>query len=199
MLGFSELFYPWSITMSRQQKDPLRPLTSEEQQVLEQLSRSRSDPVSHVERAKLLLAVAAGLSYTAAAATIGRRSNDAVAHIVARFNREGLTALTPRHGGAPPIIYGPAERARIVAEAQRTPQPDPDGCAAWSLALLQRRLRTAPDGFPTISIHTIWRVLHEAGLTWQRDQTWCATGTAVRMRKAGPVLVTDPDTEAKKT
>ena len=185
--------------MSRPQKTPLRPLTSEEQRVLAQISRSRSEPVSHVERAKLILAVASGLSYTAAATTIGRRSNDAVAQLVGRFNRDGLAALPPRHGGAPPIRYGPAERARIVAEAQRTPQPDPDGCAAWSLTLLQRALRTAPDGFPTISTQTIWRILHEAGLTWQRDQTWCATGTAVRVRKTGPVVVTDPNTEAKKT
>ena len=45
----------------------------------------------------------------------------------------------------------------------------------------------------------IWRVLHEAGLTWQRDRSWCATGRVLRKRKSGTVTVTDPDTEPKKS
>jgi len=48
--------------MTRRQKDPLRPLTSDEQTALERLSRSQTEPASHVARAKALLAVAAGLS-----------------------------------------------------------------------------------------------------------------------------------------
>ena len=60
--------------MTRRQKDPLRPLTREERAALEQLSRARSEPASHVARARLVLAVAAGQSYTAAARGVGRRS-----------------------------------------------------------------------------------------------------------------------------
>jgi hypothetical protein len=41
--------------------------------------------------------VAQGHSYTAAAQASGRRSGDAVAQVVARFNKEGLSALTSRH------------------------------------------------------------------------------------------------------
>ncbi|MBA3468479.1 MAG: helix-turn-helix domain-containing protein [Herpetosiphonaceae bacterium] len=185
--------------MTRRQHNPLRPLTAEERVVLEQISRSRSEPTAHVERAKLILAVASGLSYTAAAQTIGRRSNDAVAHLVTRFNVEGLSALEPRHGGGSPPVYGPQERERILAEVRRTPEAGPDGTVTWSLTLLQRALRTAPDGLPTVSTYTIWRTLHDAGLRWQRDQAWCATGTAVRVRKQGTVIVTDPDSTAKKT
>ena len=43
------------------------------------------------------------------------------------------------------------------------------------------------------------RVLHEAGLSWQRTRSWCRTGTVQRKRKAGVVEVTDPDATAKKT
>jgi len=46
--------------------------------------------------------------------------------------------------------------------------------------------------------YTVWTVLREAGLTWQRDRTWCDTGRARRKRKRGQVLIIDPDTEAKK-
>ena len=41
--------------MSRRKKDPLRALTDLEREVLEQIARSRSEPVSHVERSKVLL------------------------------------------------------------------------------------------------------------------------------------------------
>ncbi len=79
--------------LSQPVKDPLRPLSEEERAVLEQIARSRSAPAEHVIRAKLLLAVACGMSHSAAARSVGRRSNDAVTHLVSRFNREGLAAL----------------------------------------------------------------------------------------------------------
>ncbi len=184
--------------MTRRQKDPLRPLTEDERQLLEQISRARSEPACHVERAKLLLAVAAGQSYTAAAQAVGRRSNDAVANLVARFNREGLEALAPRHGGGATRQYGAVERDRILAEVRRNPDRTQDGTTRWSLTTLQAALRTAADGLPRVSTFTIWCVLRDAGYTWQRDRTWCPTGQAVRVRKSGPVTVTDPDAEAKK-
>ncbi len=65
--------------MSRLQKDPLRPLTPDEQVHLEHLSRSQTEPAAHVARAKALLAVAAGQHFTDAARAAGRRSGDAVA------------------------------------------------------------------------------------------------------------------------
>lgn len=185
--------------MSRRQKDPLRPLTPEECACLEQLSRARSEPASQVARAKAVLAVAAGQSYQEAATAAGRRSGDAVAHLVARFNAEGLAALEPRHGGGPPPRYALAERERIVAEARRPPDREQDGTATWSLTTLQRALRQAPDGLPAVSTYTIWQVLHDAGFSWQRSRTWCNTGTVVRRRKSGKVRVEDPDSTAKKT
>jgi transposase len=185
--------------MTRRQKDPLRPLTDEERYVLGQISRARSERASYVQRAKLLVAVADGASFTAAAAAIGRRSNDAVAALVSRFNQEGLAALAPRHGGGPAIQYGSTERERILTEFHRPPDRARDGTATWSLTTLQHALRTAPDGLPTVSTYVIWCVLHEAGYTWQESRTWCQTGTALRKRKEGKVRVTDPDAEPKKS
>jgi hypothetical protein len=63
--------------MSRCKKDPLRPLTEEEREILMQISRSHNEPASHVARSKALLAVADGNDYTKAAALAGRRSGDA--------------------------------------------------------------------------------------------------------------------------
>jgi transposase len=185
--------------MTRHRIDPLRSLTDEEREVLVQISRASSEPAAYVARAKALLAVAEGKTYQAAAEAAGRRAGDAVAHLVARFNREGLAAIAPRHGGGPAPVYGPAERARIIQEARRKPDREQDGTATWSLTTLQKALRQAPDGLPAISTYTIWVVLHEAGFSWQASRTWCQTGTVQRKRKSGVMEVTDPDTEVKKS
>jgi transposase len=185
--------------MSRRRKDPLRPLTDDERQELTRLSRCHTAPAVRVARAAMLLAVAGGSDYQQAARGAGRKSGDAVSHLVARFNRESLAALDPRHGGGHAPTYDAAATSRILREAARTPTPDADGTATWSLTLLRRVLRAAPDGLPTVSTFTIWHVLHAAGYTFQRTRTWCPTGSAVRRRKAGVATVTDPDAGAKKS
>ena len=184
--------------MTRRQKDPLRALTPEEQAALERLRRSPGEPASHVARAKALLAVAAGQTYTAAAHAAGRRSGDAVAHLVTRFNQHGLAAIVPGHGGGPPPTYTVAERTRILAAARRAPDREREGTATWSRMTLRRARRTAPDGLPTVSTGTIRAVLIDAGWTWQRSRSWCDTGTVQRKRKRGSVTGIDPDAEAKK-
>ncbi len=155
--------------MSRHQKDPLRPLTTEERLHLQQLSRSQAAPATQVARAKVLLAVADGGTYTAAARTAGRVSGDAVSRLVARFNRDGEDVVVPGHGGGPQLQYTAHERELILAEARRTPHREQDGTATWSLSTLQRALRQ--QQLPGVSRSTIWCVLREAGLSWQKSRT----------------------------
>lgn len=185
--------------MSRRQKDPLRPLSDEEHMLLASLGRSHTAPATQVAHARALLAVAAGQTYTDAAHAAGRRSGDAVAHLVSRFNRDGLAAIPPGHGGGQEKQYGAAEAARILREAARVPDREADGTATWSLTTLQRAIRRAVDGLPQVSRYTIWCVLHDAGFSWQKDRSWCETGSVLRRRQAGVVLVTDPDATPKKT
>ena len=184
--------------MAAAQKTPLRPLTDDERRVLSEVARAPSERADRVARARALLAVADGASFAAAARAAGRRAGDAVAKLVARCNAEGLPALDPRHGGGPAVQYGPAETERILREARRAPDREQDGTATWSLTTLQRALRRAPDGLPSVSTFTILRVLHDAGLSWQADRTWCETGVVQRKRKAGVVVVIDPATAAKR-
>lgn len=176
---------------------PLRALTEEERTVLHTVTRAPSAPMVSVLRATILLAVADGASFSAAARQAGRRDNDAVARLVCRFNAEGVEALFPRHGGGK-VTYGPSARDRILREFRREPTLERDGTKTWSLTLLQRALRAAPDGLPQVSTWTIFQVLHAAGYTWQRSRTWCPTGTVVRKRHGKLVTVTDPETDVKK-
>jgi len=91
---------------------------------------------------------------------------------------------------SPPRMHRPCVR--------RMPARDADGTGTWSLTTLQRALRQAPDGLPRVSTATIGNVLHDAGLRWQRDRSWCETGVVVRQRKSGAVTVSDADAGAKK-
>jgi transposase len=177
-------------------------LTPVERGDLEPLGRAVGAPAAVVARARAVLAVADGASYTAAAQRVGRRSGDAVARLVARFNREGVAAVEPRHGGGAQPTYGPAERERILTEFRRAPDRATDGTATWSLSTLQRALRRAEDGLPHVSIATIRAVLHAADLSWQRDRSWYPTGRSIRRRQHGErveeAVVVDPDASVKK-
>jgi transposase len=185
--------------MSRRQKDPLRPLSEAERTSLSRLSRSQSAPAAGVARARALLAVAEGQSYTAAAQLVGCNVGDTVARWVAGFNRDGLAAVVPRHGGGHRVHYGEAEQRRTLSEVTRAPERALDGTATWSLTTLREALRRAEDGLPGISTYTIGRALHAAGYSWQKGRSWCKTGVVVRQRKyEGRVTVTDPDAAAKR-
>jgi len=111
-----------------------------------------------------------------------------------------LQAVEPQRGGGPKPKYGIRERERILAEIRRPPDPEQDGTATWSLILLRRALRSAPDGLPKVSTYTIRAVMQEAGWSWPRTRSWCETGTSKRKRKNGEVVkVVDPDAEPKKS
>ena len=185
--------------MSRRRKDPLRSLSEAERTSLSRLSRSQSAPAAQVARARALLAVAEGQSYTTAAQLVGRHVGDTVARWGAGFGRDGLAAVVPRHGGGHRVRYGVAEQRRILAEVARVPERARDGTATWSLTTLRDALRRAEGGLPGISTHTIGRTLHAAGFGWQEGRSWCETGVVLRKRKhEGPVAVTDPDAAAKR-
>lgn len=185
--------------MSRRQKAPLREVSEEERAELERISRARSQRAGEVVRAKVLLAVAGGKTYTQAAQSVGRKSNDAVAQLVERFNNEGIKAIVARHGGGFKVQYGVSERNRILAEVQREPDREADGTATWSLSTLQHTLRHSPDGLPEVSTYTIRQVLQANGYRWQRSRSWCQTGVVERRRKSGMVILCDANSEAKKT
>lgn len=184
--------------MAHPQKEPLRPLTAAERHVLEQTARRGSERAARVARARVLLAVADGGSFTAAGRQAGFRSTYGVSLLVRRFNQSGLTAVVGRHGGGPQSQYGPTEAQRILTEFHRSPDREQDGTGTWSLATLQRALRRAADGLPRVSTWTIGRVLHAAGYSCQNSRTWCQTGVVKRKRQHGVVTVRDPKAEEKR-
>lgn len=173
----------------------LRSLTETEQNYLQRIVKATSERVDVARRAKALLAVSAGLSFTDAGKQADM-SRQAATQLVERFNQRGLAALLLAAGRGRKPSYPPADRERILQEVRRAPDREKDQTGSWSLSTLQQALRKS--GLPRISRDTIAQVLHEAGYTYQRTRTWCPTGTALRVRKAGVVTVHDPHTEEKK-
>jgi transposase len=154
--------------------------------------------LDQVQRAQALLAVAAGSSFTTAARAAGFRSSETVSQLVERFNTRGLGVLITAPGRGRKPTYASRIRSRILATLRRAPDPERDRTATWSLPTLQRALRTGDPPLPRLSATTIRRVLHEASYSYQRTRTWCPTGTAQRVRKAGVVTVVDEQAEEKK-
>jgi transposase len=100
------------------------------------------------------------------------------------------------------VTYSAEQRERVLAIFRQGPDRQMDGTGTWSLTTLQRAVRKQ-SGMSQISRDTLSGILHAAGLTWQRDRTWCETGVSVRTSKHGQQVVkkvvVDPDMEAKKS
>lgn len=178
------------------QKAPLRPLTEQEERELQRVEKASSERVDVVRRAKALLAVSQNQTFSQAAAEAGFAEARSVSQLVERFNRQGLSALLIASGRGRKPTYTPDQRARMVQEIQRQPDREKDQTGTWSLLLLRDALRK--EDFPHLAKETARVVLHEAGYRYQRTRTWCPTGSALRVRKSGSVVVKDPKTEEKK-
>lgn len=123
------------------------------------LTQLRAAPADQVIHAKEVLAVAEAHTFTAAAKLVERKSGDAVAYLISRFNAQGLPALETRHGGGPPIGYTSVECERTLREFRRVPDRRLGGTATWELPTLQRALRRAPDGLPKVSTYIMLCIL----------------------------------------
>jgi transposase len=118
--------------MGAQQKIPLRPLSEAERHELQRVAKARSERVDTVKRAKALLAVAQGKTFTQASPLSGL-SREGVAHLVERFNQRGLAVLVIALGRGRKQTYHVEERTRVLQEVQRQPDREKDQTATWSL------------------------------------------------------------------
>ena len=147
--------------MAQPQKEPLRALSEQEARALQRLVKASSERLDVVRRAKVLLSVAAGQTFTEAAHQANLKSGDGVGKLVKRFNAHGLAALSIAVGRGRKPTYTSAQQARILAEVQREPDRKEDQTATWSLMTLRQALRERD--LPDIAAETIREVLHEAG------------------------------------
>jgi transposase len=146
-------------------------LTSEEKQDLQRWAQSRTLPAGDVFRARLLLALAEGITYREIARSM-KTSTPTVARWKMRFEQEGMAGLEGRHRGSKPRAATPAVQARVIRRVQQKPS---DGSTHWSCRKLANELG--------LSKSTVQRILVQAKLNPHRLERYLASD--------------DPDFEAK--
>jgi transposase len=146
-------------------------VSAEQRDELESWAQSRSLPAGDVFRARLILALAEGLSYREIESKLGA-SAPTVSKWKARFEQAGMEGLQGRHQGSKPRRATPAVQARVIRRTQQKPS---DGSTHWSCRKLSEEVG--------VSKSTIQRILAQAKLRPHRLDRYMASN--------------DPDFEAK--
>src|SRR5687768_4778449 len=112
-------------------------LTTDERAELERRVRSLKIRSEDARRARVILMLAEGDSYTTIEATVPCY-RDYLNRWRRRFLADRLDGLRPRYRGQPPTVLTPAMEARVL---EKTRQAPPDGSTHWSTRKLGRLLK----------------------------------------------------------
>jgi transposase len=151
-------------------------VTSEEREELECWAQSRSLPAGDVFRARLILALADGLSYRDIERRYGA-SAPTVSLWKGRFEENGLSGLQGQHKGSKPRTATPAVQARVIKRVQQKP---PDGSTHWSCRKLAADLG--------LDKSTIQRILAQAKLRPHRLERYMASNDPNFEDKAADII-----------
>jgi transposase len=151
---------------------------NEEQQLelISRIAQSRSLPAGYVFRARLILMLAEGASFS----TIKQRLGTTAPTIIRwknRFVAAGLDGLDTSHPGQPALVLTPKLRARILSATRRQPK---DGSTHWSCRKLAAELGVSKD-----AVHRVWR---EAGLKPHRLERYMVSDDPDFETKAADIL-----------
>jgi transposase len=102
----------------------------------------------------------------AEAARLAGMERQALRDAVIRYNAEGLAGLRDRPRGRPRRRLDQKEEADLVAAIERGPDPDADGCCAWTRADLCRWLEAGYG--KTYHPSSMTRVLRRLGFSRQK-------------------------------
>jgi len=149
---------------------PLK-LSNQERVALEALSRSRRGRADEARRARILLLLADGYSYTAICARVDCTAQT-IATWKARYQAHGIGGLRGRHRGSKARVLTAPVEARILSWTRKPPT---DGTTHWSTRRLGERL-----GLPHTIVARAWK---RAGLQPHRLERYLRS--------------TDPDFEQK--
>ena len=140
------------------------------------LSKSRTEEVRKVERARIILACLQGKENQ----QVGREVGAAIPTVSKwrrRFAERGWEGLRDGPRSGKPPTYGPAFRARLLALLEQTP---PAGLAHWDGRTLAEELGAC--------VHAVWRTLRREGIYLQRMRTWCVSTDLEFVPKAAEVV-----------
>jgi transposase len=151
-------------------------LSAEERSELEARSRSRKLRADAVRRARLILMMADGASYTQIEEALGC-SSATVALWKRRFLESRLGGLEGRHKGSKPRVLTPRMEARILSWTRRAP---PNGATHWSTRTLAKKL-----GITHSAVARAWK---RAGLQPHRLERYMRSNDPAFEEKAATII-----------
>src|SRR5438270_11813782 len=122
-------------------------LTKEERAEVRRWAQSRTLPAGDVFRARLILALADGLTWDQIMAQLNT-TGPTISRWKQRFEKDRLSGLEARHKGSKPRVATPALQARV---ARKTTQPPSDGSTHWSC-----RKMAAALGLSKTTVQRLW-------------------------------------------
>jgi len=151
-------------------------LTREEQMELERRANGRAIRAEDAKRAKVILMLADGTSYSTIEATLWCY-RDYINRWRQRFLTDRIAGLQSRHQGQPATVLTPALEARILAKTRKAPG---DGSTHWSTRKLARVL-----GVHHNHVQTTWQ---RAGLKPYRFERYMQSDDPDFETKAADVI-----------
>jgi transposase len=151
-------------------------LSAEEREELTGWSNSRTLPAGDVFKARLILALADGKSYSTIEAELNT-SRPTIARWKARFEAARIAGLDGRHKGSQPRRATPAMQARLLKKTQQKPA---DGSTHWSC----RKMAAAVG----LSAATVYRIWSKARLKPHRLDRYMASNDPAFEQKAADVI-----------
>jgi len=151
-------------------------VTEEQRNELDKWAGSRTLPAGDVFRARLILALADGQTYSQIITSL-QTSAPTISRWKQRFEEEGLTGLDPRHKGSQPRVADAKVQARIARKRQQKPA---DGSTHWSCRKLAKALG--------LSKSTVQRVLAQTRLKPHRLDSYMASNDPHFEEKAADII-----------
>ncbi len=151
-------------------------LSEEEREELTGWSKSRTLPAGDVFKARLILALAGGKSYSVVEAELNT-SRPTIARWRTRFEQARMEGLEGRHKGSRPRKGTPSVQARILKKTQQKPA---DGSTHWSC-----RKMAAVVGVSPATVHRIWA---KARLKPHRLDRYMASNDPAFEEKAAEII-----------
>jgi transposase len=162
--------------MALQEATPIE-LTAAERVTLVGWVRSSTTEQRLVERARIVLAAAAGRPSRAIAREVGC-ARGVVSKWRVRFAKDRLAGLADAPRAGKPRTYGEDAGRRILALLDRRPPP---GFARWTAPLLAQALGDVSDQY-------VWRFLRAQRIDLAGRQSWCVSTDPEFAAKAADIV-----------
>ena len=151
-------------------------LSEEQRQELSRIAQSRSLPAGYVFRARLILMLAEGASFSTIRQRLGT-TDPTIIRWKQRFLAAGIDGLDTTHPGQAASVLTANLRARILAATRKRPK---DGSTHWSCRKLAAVLGVSKD-----AVHRVWK---EAGLKPHRLERYMASDDPDFESKAADII-----------